>query len=208
MALAQRVEELQAPISIAEEKPRGTVIEFDPSRMAVRGTLPDTSSAPEQMPEFWLYDGIEANDRVKAALSRRRAAHMPLPMEDVCLPAKQLANRGVRRAADPGSARKLFKRVLSGALLVLLVYAGWGAHSALRQTGYDKETELTRQQQLADENRRLHVDYAQRNDPTRILRMATEEGFVVPQAAQVAWQGVPLASESERPRVAMADIRD
>lgn len=206
MAVAQRVEELDAQFGIAEEKPRGTVIEFDPTLTAARGTLPGEEPEPAEMPEVWLYDGIEANDRVKAALSRRRAAHMPLPMEDVYLPMKTVGNRGVRRAADPASAHTLLKRVGVGVFLVLLVYAGWGAHSALRQTGYDTEEALTSQQKLADENRRLHVDYAERNDPTRILRMATEEGFVVPQAAQVAWQDGPAAREREGSRVARAGV--
>lgn len=208
MAVAERVVELEAPLeaqeSFAQEKTRGRVIEFDPSRTPSHGSLADAEPGAVELPRTWLYDGIEVNEHVKAALSRRRAAHMPLPMEDVCLPVKALPNRSVRRAADPRSGRKFAERVFTGIVMVLLIYIGWGAHSALRQTGYDAEKALTQQQQLANENRHLRVDYAERNDPTRILRMATEQGFVVPQAAQVAWQTSPAAAEPDGSRVVRA----
>ncbi len=128
---------------------------------------------------------------------RRRGARTP----EFYFP-KSFDNSRLVKAPDPARARQIrfFSYAISILFSLTMLY-GLQHFSAI-ESGYRVESEKQSLEQLREENRQLRLSEAQLTDPSRIDRLAREQGLVEPQPSQVIQPAA--ASDNSAPALAMA----
>jgi len=163
---------------------------------------PDGEAAEPSGFGGFVYDGVRANEAIRAGLSRRPAALRPLPMEDVCFYIKPIDNSDLQREAD-SREKGAWLRFVAGGLLVLMAVIGlYGPKAWMRQSGYRIEELESRHQALAEINRQLRVREAQLSNLSRVAEYASRMGLEAPPPERVAWQDLTIPPSSETTELA------
>jgi cell division protein FtsL len=126
---------------------------------------------------------------------RRRGARTP----EFYFP-KSFDNSRLVKAPDPARVRQI--RFFSTAIIILfsLTMLYGLQHFSAIEYGYRVELEKQTREQLREENRQLRLSEAMLTDPSRIDRLAREQGLVEPQPGQMI---LPTASENSAPALAL-----
>jgi cell division protein FtsL len=113
---------------------------------------------------------------------------------------KSFDNSRLVKAPDPARVRQI--RLFSAAIIILfsLTMLYGLQHFSAIESGYRVESEKQALEQLREENRQLRLNEAQLTDPSRIDRLAREQGLVEPQPGQMVQ---PAASDNSVPALAM-----
>ncbi|MGD0546911.1 MAG: cell division protein FtsL [Terracidiphilus sp.] len=98
---------------------------------------------------------------------------------------KSFDNSRLVKAPDPARARQIrFFSVAISLFFSLTMLYGLQHFSAI-ESGYRVEAEKLQREQLREENRQLLLSEAQLTDPSRIDRLAREQGLAEPQPGQM-----------------------
>jgi cell division protein FtsL len=127
---------------------------------------------------------------------RRRGARTP----EFYFP-KSFDNSRLVKAPDPARIRQI--RLFSAAIIILfsLTMLYGLQHFSAIESGYKVESEKQSLEQLREDNRQLRLSEAQLTDPSRIDRLAREQGLAEPQPGQIVHPSE--ASGSSAPALAL-----
>jgi cell division protein FtsL len=115
--------------------------------------------------------------------------------------AKSFDNSRLVKAPDPARIRQI--RLFSAAIIILfsLTMLYGLQHFSAIESGYKVESEKQSLEQLREENRQLRLNEAQLTDPSRIDKLAREQGLAEPQPGQIVHPSE--ASGSSAPALAL-----
>jgi cell division protein FtsL len=102
--------------------------------------------------------------------------------------AKYIDNTRLKKEDDPDRRREMmsFTIVMTVFFALTMVYV-WQHFSAI-EVGYNVEAQKKQVEQLREENRQLHLTYAELSDPNRIDALARQLGLQQPAPGQVVRQ--------------------
>ncbi|MGD0293488.1 MAG: cell division protein FtsL [Terracidiphilus sp.] len=115
---------------------------------------------------------------------------------------KSFDNSRLVKSPDPARPRQI--RLFSAAITILfsLTMLYGLQHFSVRMSGYQIESEKQLREQLREENHQLRLTEAQLTQPSRIDKLAREQGLAEPQPGQVIQPAVAL--DSSAPALAQA----
>jgi cell division protein FtsL len=121
--------------------------------------------------------------------------------------AKYIDNTRLKKEDDPDRRREMmsFTIVMTVFFALTMVYV-WQHFSAI-EVGYNVEAQKKQVEQLREENRQLHLTYAELSDPNRIDALARQLGLQQPTPGQVvrqdaAMQDGAVLAQSQAPVIA------
>jgi cell division protein FtsL len=106
--------------------------------------------------------------------------------------AKYIDNTRLKKEDDPDRRREMmsFTVVMTVFFALTMVYV-WQHFSAI-EVGYNVEAQKKQVEQLREENRQLHLTYAELSDPNRIDALARQLGLQRPTPGQVVRQDAAM----------------
>lgn len=119
-----------------------------------------------------------------------------------CVFPKSFDNSRLVKTPDPARPRQI--RLFFAAITILfsLTMLYGLQHFSVRMSGYQIESEKQLREQLREENHQLRLTEAQLTQPSRIDKLAREQGLAEPQPGQVIQPAVAL--DSSAPALAQA----
>jgi cell division protein FtsL len=115
--------------------------------------------------------------------------------------ARQIDNSRLVKAPDPARPRQIRLFSITTSILFLLTMVYGLQHFSAIESGYRVESAKQIREQLREENRQLRLSEAQLTDPSRIDRLAREQGFAEPQPGQIV---LPASTPDAAPALAQA----
>jgi len=115
---------------------------------------------------------------------------------------KNIDNSRLVKAPDPARARQISIFSMAVTVLFSLTMLYGMQHVSAIKSGYSIEAEKQMREQLREENRQLRLSEAQLTDPSRIDRIAREQGLAEPQPGQMIH--ADAAADASAPALAQA----
>jgi len=102
---------------------------------------------------------------------------------------KHFDNSRIVKAPDPAQARQMHRFSFSIVVFLSLTMLYGFQHFSAIEGGYRVESQKQLLDQLSEENRQLRLVEAQLTEPTRIDRLAREQGLAAPEPGQIVQPG-------------------
>jgi cell division protein FtsL len=115
---------------------------------------------------------------------------------------KNIDNSRLVKAPDPARARQISIFSMAITILFSLTMLYGMQHVSAIKSGYSIEAQKQMREQLREENRQLRLSEAQLTDPSRIDRIAREQGLAEPQPGQMIHSDA--GAEASAPALAQA----
>jgi cell division protein FtsL len=115
---------------------------------------------------------------------------------------KNIDNSRLVKAPDPARARQISIFSMAITILFSLTMLYGMQHVSAIKSGYSIEAQKQMREQLREENRQLRLSEAQLTDPSRIDRIAREQGLAEPQPGQMIH--ADAAADASAPALAQA----